>query len=176
MGVDWGTVSTSLLTSGGVLFAAYKLWFQRRLEDHKSQLQNNTKLFDMEMEVLNEFGKINQTIQNASIGIRAVLSNEELFIIKLTENISTMKKFRDKNSHLLSDTQMKSINNLIDNYSKILSEAKPFMSSSSSYCEGQYPAYDNLPEALLSKAITQVEATQSIFIQMQKDIFKMAGR
>lgn len=128
MDVDWGTVSTSLLTSGGVLFAAYKLWFQRRLEDHKSQLQNNAKLFDMEMEVLNEFGKINQTIQNASIGIRAVLSNEELFIIKLTENISTMKKFREENSHLLSGTQMNLINNLIANYSKIQSEAKPFVS------------------------------------------------
>jgi len=176
MGVDWGTVSTSLLTSGGVLFAAYKLWFQRRLEDHKSQLQNNTKLFDMEMEVLSEFGKINQTIQNPSIGIRKVLSSEELFIIKLTENISTMKKFRDQSSHLLSDTQMKSINNLIANYLIIQSEAKPFISSNSSYGGGKYPAYNNLSEELLSEATTQIEATQSIFIQMQKDILRMAGR
>ena len=87
-----------------------------------------------------------------------------------------IEKFTAASRALLSDAQMKSINNLIANYSKIQSEAKPFMSSNSSYCEGQYPAYDNLSEELLSKATTQVEATQSIFIQMQKDILKMAGR
>jgi hypothetical protein len=36
--IDWATVSTSMLTSGGVLLAAYKLWFQKRLEDHKRKL------------------------------------------------------------------------------------------------------------------------------------------
>ena len=43
--LNWETVATSMLTSGGILFAAYKIWFQRRLEDHKLSLQNNGKLF-----------------------------------------------------------------------------------------------------------------------------------
>jgi hypothetical protein len=54
--LNWETVATSMLTSGGILFAAYKIWFQRRLEDHKLSLQNNGKLFELELKALEEFG------------------------------------------------------------------------------------------------------------------------
>ena len=130
----------------------------------------------MEMEILDELGKINQSIQHSSIGIRAVLSNEEVFIIKLAENIDTIKTYRNRHSHLLSKKQMNSINKLIADYSKIQSEAKQFKSSNTTYCQGQYPCYDNLSEVLLTKAKEQVQATETFFVEVRKDILKMAGR
>ena len=91
--LNWETVATSMLTSGGILFAAYKIWFQRRLEDHKLSLQNNGKLFELELKALEEFGGITQEILRGDLGVATQLSAQEIFIIKAYENEKVLNTF-----------------------------------------------------------------------------------
>ena len=84
--MNWETVATSMLTSGGILFAAYKIWFQRRLEDHKFALQNNGKLFEIEIKILEEFGRLVQNVIDTDLGIKAVISEDQILIMKSSES------------------------------------------------------------------------------------------
>ena len=176
MEVDFATVSTSMLTSGGVLFAAYKLWFQKRLEDHKSLLKNSVLLFDMEMGMLIKLAKINQEIQKNSIDIRAELPNEEIFIMRLPENIKSLQVFIDNNSHLLIDTQIKSMNLLISKYKQLQSDSNQFKSPNTSYGGGQYSAYENLSTEINDMSKQQLLSTNTFYTSVRNNILKMAGR
>ncbi|WP_157953716.1 hypothetical protein [Oceanimonas marisflavi] len=102
--MNWETVATSMLTSGGILFGAYKIWFQRRLEDHKLALQNNAKLFELELKALQEFGVISQDVLRSDLGVAKHLSDEEVFIVKACENGGTLEKFFQQSTHAMNDT------------------------------------------------------------------------
>ncbi|WP_295510108.1 hypothetical protein [uncultured Pseudoalteromonas sp.] len=94
-----GTVATSIPASGGILFGAYKIWFQRRLEDHKLALHKNAKLFEYEFKALQELGFISQAILRSDLDVAKHLSDEEVFIIKAYENEETLKKFFSDQVH-----------------------------------------------------------------------------
>jgi hypothetical protein len=176
MSIDWGTVSTSLLTSGGVLFAAYKLWFQRRLEDHKYKLQNNAKLFEIEMDFLKELAVLNQSIQNGNLGIRPEPDNKEIFIIKLTEKTTEINDFINRSSHIISSVQLTEFKNLLSDYRDFNAKAEQFKSPNTGYCQGRYSAYNDLPEAVLLEAQNLIDKTDSLFKNIKNSIFKGAGR
>ena len=176
MGIDWGTVSTSLLTSGGVLFAAYKLWFQRRLEDHKYKLQNNAKLFEIEITFLKELAELNQSIQNGSLGIRYEPDNKEVFIIKLTEKTREINDFINRSSHVITSVQLAEFNELLSGYKDLGAKSEQFKSPNTGYCQGRYSAYNDLPEAILQEAQQLIEKTDSLFQEIKRSIFEGAGR
>ena len=176
MEIDFTTVSTSIITSGGVLFAAYKLWFQKRLEDHKSLLKNSVKLFEMEMDMLSQLAKINQVIQKNSIDIKAKFPNEEIFIMRLPENIQSLQAFIDENSHLLIDTQIESMNLLVSKYKQLQLDSNKFKSTSSSYGNGLYIAYENLSTDITDRSKEQLLCTNKFYISVRNNILKMAGR
>ncbi|WP_019896068.1 hypothetical protein [Hydrogenovibrio halophilus] len=87
LGVDWAKLFTSLISSLGAVFAVYKLWFQRRLEDYKRKLENNSKLFEIEIELLKEVSVINIKAQNPQINIRVQPPVYEAFASKHCEYI-----------------------------------------------------------------------------------------
>lgn len=176
MSIDWGTVSTSLLTSGGVLFAAYKLWFQRRLEDHKYKLQNNAKLFEIEMDFLKELAELNQSIQNGILGIRSEPNNKEIFIIKLAEKTTEINNLINRSSHIISSVQLKEFKSLLSEYRGLSAKAEQFKSPNTGYCQGRYAAYNDLPEAVLLEAQNLIDKTDSLFKNIKNSIFKGAGR
>lgn len=176
MSIDWGTVSTSLLTSGGVLFAAYKLWFQRRLEDHKYKLQNNAKLFEIEMDFLKQLAELNQSIQNGSLGIRTQPDNKEIFIIKLTEKTKEINDFMNRSSHIISSSQITEFKNILSSYKALDAKTEQFKSLKIFYCQGRYSAYNNLSEAVLEEAQELIEKTDSLFRKIKSSIFEGAGR
>jgi len=176
MSIDWGTVSTSLLTSGGVLFAAYKLWFQRRLEDHKYKLQNNAKLFEIEMDFLKELAELNQSIQNGGLGIQSELDNKEVFIIKLTEKTREVNDFINRSSHIISSAQLTEFKKLLSGYKNLDTKTEQFKSPNTGYCQGRYSAYNDLPEAILQEAQHLIDKTDSLFQKIKSSIFEGAGR
>lgn len=176
MGVDWGTVSTSLLTSGGVLFAAYKLWFQRRLEDHKMKLENNSKLFEIEIEMLKELSEFNSSVQTSSLDIRKKLAIPEAFASKHHEYLDALKSFRKKYAFILSTKKLKSLNQLIESmntYSENIAQNK---SSNTTYCARRYPVYDDLSDGQNKSANEIIQSVNTFFENLQKDIFSLAGR
>lgn len=176
MGIDWGTVSTSLLASGGVLFAAYKLWFQRRLEDHKYKLQNNAKLFEIEMDLLKELAELNQSIQNGNLEIRSQPDNKEVFIIKLTEKSRELNDFINRNSHIISTDQLTEFKNLLSGYKDLSAKTEQFKCPNTGYCQGRYSAYNDLPEAILLESQQLLDKTDNLFQIIRNSIFEGAGR
>jgi hypothetical protein len=165
-----------MLTSGGILFAAYKIWFQRRLEDHKLTLQNNGKLFELELKVLKEFGGITQEIIRGDLGVAKQLSAQEVFIIKAFENEETLNTFFKESSHVMSATIIKKFDALIQYYKNLQEQTKSYRSSNTGYGGGKYNAYDNLPQELLDKAESYRTETLNVYESFKADVFKRAGR
>ena len=174
--LNWETVATSMLTSGGILFAAYKIWFQRRLEDHKLSLQNNGKLFELELKALEEFGGIPQEILRGDLGVATQLSAQEIFIIKAYENEKVLNTFVKKSSHIVSSKIITKFDSLIENYKKLQSQTKDYRSPHTGYGGGRYNAYNNLPQELLDIAESYRIETQNVYESFKADVFKRAGR
>ncbi|AVZ86526.1 hypothetical protein [Acinetobacter sp. WCHA45] len=174
--LNWETVATSMLTSGGILFAAYKIWFQRRLEDHKFSLQNNGKLFELELKALEEFGGITQEILRGDLGVATPLSAQEIFIIKAYENEKVLNTFVKKSSHIVSSEIITKFDSLIENYKKLQSQTKDYRSHNTGYGGGRYNAYNNLPQELLDIAESYRIETQNVYESFKADVFKRAGR
>ena len=174
--MNWETVATSMLTSGGILFAAYKIWFQRRLEDHKLSLQNNGKLFEIEIKGLEEFGKIIQESLNTDLGIPAKLPETEVFIMKSYENHANLKGFITQNSHTLSKDLTNRISSLLKTLSELQKSSKLFASPNSSYCGGRYNCYNKLPELLLAQSGRARSKTIEAYEAFKAEIYSRAGR
>ena len=163
--MNWETVATSMLTSGGILFAAYKIWFQRRLEDHKLSLQNNGKLFEIIQESL-----------NTDLGIPAKLPETEVFIMKSYENHANLKGFITQNSHTLSKDLTNRISSLLKTLSELQKSSKLFASPNSSYCGGRYNCYNKLPELLLAQSSRARSKTIEAYEAFKAEIYSRAGR
>lgn len=176
MDINWGTVSTSLVTSGGILFAAYKLWFQRRLEDHKCKLQNNTKLFELELECLSSLGKINQEIQFSTVGFTKESPSGEIFLTQSSFHAKTLQQFVALNSHMLDSTTTSKISDLIGRISNLVDEACPYESKNKSRNGGIYPCFENLPELLEQKAQNLKIEIHKTFEEYKNIVFSRAGR
>lgn len=174
--LNWETVATSMLTSGGILFAAYKLWFQRRLEDHKLSLQNNGKLFELELKTLEEFGCITQEILRGDLSVAKQLSQQEVFIIKAYEHEYVLNTFLKKSSHIMSSQIITKFDSLIERYKNIQHVTKDYRSHNTGYGGGRYNAYNDLPQSLLDKAESYRTETQNFYESFKADVFKRAGR
>lgn len=174
--LNWETVATSMLTSGGILFAAYKIWFQRRLEDHKLALQNNGKLFELELKTLEEFGGITQEILRGDLGVAKHLSAQEVFIIKAYENEEQLNTFFKNSSHIMNSKIISKFDSLIEKYKNLQNQTKEYRSPNTGYGGGRYNAYNDLPQELLDTSeLCRVE-TQNLYESFKADVFKRAGR
>jgi hypothetical protein len=174
--IDWATVSTSMLTSGGVLLAAYKLWFQKRLEDHKRKLDNNSKLFDIEIDLLKEVSILNTKTQASSLGIKIDLPITEVFASKHHELIKEFKSLHEKYSFILSTPSRKAFETIIQNlegYTKLIA---PYASTNSSYGGGRFLVYTDLPNEAHSEASKLIKEIETFFLTLQEKIFDAAGR
>ncbi|EKO3411808.1 hypothetical protein K7V76_001127 [Vibrio fluvialis] len=174
--MNWETVATSMLTSGGILFGAYKFWFQRRLEDHKLALQNNGKLFELELKTLQEFGVISQDILRSDLGVAKHLSDEEVFIIKAYENEENLERFFQQSTHAMNDTVINLFEKLITSYKDLQDKSKPYQSKNTTYCMGKYSCYDNLPPNVIEFAKDCREQTKRAYKTYKQEVFKKAGR
>lgn len=174
--MNWETVATSMLTSGGILFAAYKIWFQRRLEDHKLSLQNNGKLFELELKALEEFSHITQDILDSNLGIRAPLSEQEVFIIKVYENEQKLSEFIKKYSHIVSNKLNEKLTSLMVLYRELQKETENYRSPNTTYGGGKYNAYDNLPASSIEKSGLCRTKTLSTYEAFKSEVYKRAGR
>ena len=174
--MNWETVATSMLTSGGILFGAYKIWFQRRLEDHKLALQNNAKLFELELKALQEFGVISQDILRSDLGVAKHLSNEEVFIIKAYENEETLEKFLQQSTHVMNGTVISSFEKLISSYKELQKKSKPYQSKNTTYSMGRYSCYDEVPPKIIEFAKDCREQTEKVYKTYKQEVFKKAGR
>ncbi|MEI8623876.1 hypothetical protein P4S67_05245 [Pseudoalteromonas sp. B137] len=174
--LNWETVGTSMLTSGGILFAAYKIWFQRRLEDHKLSLQNNGKLFELELKTLEEFGGITQEILRGDLGDAKQLSAQEVFIIKANENEEQLNTFFKNSSHVMGSKIITKFDLLIENYKNLQNQTKEYRSSNTTYGGGRYNVYNDLPQALLDTAELYRVETQKVYESFKTDVYKRAGR
>ena len=174
--IDWATVSTSMVTSGGVLFAAYQLWFQKRLEDHKRKLDNNSKLFDIEIDFLKEVSILNTKAQASSLGIEIKLPITEVFTSKHHELIKEFKSLHEKYSFILTTPSKKAFEALIQNLDNYASLISPYASPNSSYGGGRFFAYTNLPEEAHIEASKLMKEIEDFFLTLQKNIFNLAGR
>lgn len=112
-GIDWTTVSTSLLTSGGAFFAIYKLWFQRRLEDHKRKLENNSKIFEIELELLKNVGVINSKAQKSQLNILVQPPLYKAFASKHFEYIDELRRINENYAFILAPELRQKLQQLI---------------------------------------------------------------
>ncbi|WP_319557346.1 hypothetical protein [Thiomicrorhabdus sp.] len=174
--MNWETVATSMLTSGGILFAAYKIWFQRRLEDHKLSLQNNGKLFELELKALEEFSQITQEILDSDLGIKIQLSEQEVFIIKSYKNEQKLSEFIKRYSHLISNKLNEKLTSLVALYRELQEETKSYISPNTSYGGGKYSAYNNLPASSIEKAGLCRVKTLKAYESFKSEVYKRAGR
>ena len=174
--IDWGTVSTSLVTSGGVLFAAYKLWFQRRLEDHKRKLDNNSKLFDIEIDLLRDVSALNAQVQSSKLNIRKELPITEAFISRHHEYMGTLSSLYEKYAFVLSCCLRKEFEAVIKKLEKYAKLVAPYESNNRSYGGGRFPAYESLPNEVLDEASNLMKEIDDFFLDLQKRVFDSAGR
>jgi len=178
--VNWETVAitvaTSMFASGGVLFLAYKFWFQRRLEVHKLSLQNNGKLFELELKALEEFSKVTQVILDSDLNIKKPLSEQEVFIIKSYANEEELSEFIKTYSHLMSNKFNKKLTSLMALYCELQEETKSYILKNKSYEDGKYYVYDKLPVSSLEKAALCRIQTLKAYEIFKSEVYERAGR
>ncbi|MEZ9144319.1 hypothetical protein AB4138_07785 [Vibrio sp. 10N.286.52.C3] len=175
-GIDWATVSTSLLTSGGAVLAVYKFWFQRRLEDHKRKLENNSKLFEIELELLKEVGVINIKAQKSQLNIPAQPPLHEAFASKHCEYIGDLSGVNESYAFVLTPTLRQKLQKLIgklESYSDTIDSCK---SRNTAYERGKYCVYENFSEEQIRETKLVMKEIDAFFQLLQRQVFKSAGR
>ncbi|HAS6475680.1 TPA: hypothetical protein GRR63_23460 [Vibrio parahaemolyticus] len=174
--IDWVTVSTSLLTSGGAVFAVYKLWFQRRLEDHKRNLENNSKLFEIEIELLKELGILNVKAQKSVLNIRVQPPAHEAFASKHLEYIDDLNDILEKYSFVLAREHHLKLEKLLETLNSYSSIIEDTVEENRSFEGGKYCVYRNFNEEQVKSSIHAKQEIEKFFRSMQKHIFTSAGR
>jgi hypothetical protein len=175
-GIDWATVSTSLLTSGGAVFAVYKLWFQRRLEDHKRKLENNSKLFEIELELLKEVGVINIKAQKSHLNIPTQPPLYEAFASKHFEFIGDLSRVNENYAFVLTPTLRQKLQNLIGKLESYSDTVEPCKSRNTTYEKGKYCVYGKFSEEQIQGTKLVMEEIDAFFHLLQHQVFKDAGR
>ncbi|HAS6186026.1 TPA: hypothetical protein I7160_22050 [Vibrio vulnificus] len=175
-GIDWATVSTSLLTSGGAVFAVYKLWFQRRLEDHKRKLENNSKLFEIELELLKDVGVLNSNAQKSQLNIRVQPILHEAFASKHFEYIDELKRINENYAFILAPELRQKLQKLIAKLEAYTNVVESCKSPNTTYEMGKYCVYESFSDEQIQKTTSIMSDVDSFFLHLQRKVFKAAGR
>lgn len=177
MEIDFATVSTSMLSSGGVLFAAYKIWFERRLEDHKHNLQNDAKLFEIEIAALETLSLLVIRINKSKLeGVDAEFTLGTRFLMAGGGFLDDFSSWVEKNSFLLSEKICNNASILLIDWQCLMADAIPYVETNRSWGGSHYRSYKNLPDDILERSVAVNASCSELYLKFRKEIYRRAGR
>lgn len=177
MDINWETVVTSMISSLITTGGLFAIFIKKDIENHKFKLQNNGKIFDLELISLNELSKIIIDVKREKLeNVTTTFTSEVIFLMKLPYIIDDLNKWLVDYSYALPNEIYNQAMTLVSKLEKILDETSSFVESGSSWGMGKYKSYKELDERHTDKLKSRLNSVVLLGNLYHKSIMESAGR